>query len=140
MKQELGQDFNTRFLNMSEAQAKSRHEDYDEKYESFKKMAMENPSIINTMTAQADPAEWAYQQAAGKLSMEEFGNDPVAYKEKLKAEILNELKTDKNSKIEKTIIEATKLPPSAADIIGKSNTNVGVAVSNDPLGDAFGDR
>jgi Neuraminidase (sialidase) len=145
VKEELSRDMNTRILNMSEAQCQSRHEDYGEKYEVFKSMAMANPSIVNQMTNQPDPAEWAYRQAANQMSMQEMGSDPAAYKAKLTAEItasvIAQMQAGKINQIENKIQSVTgKLPPMASSIPGKTRMDQGPVVLDDPLGSIFGER
>ena len=145
VKEELSRDMTTRILNMSEAQCQLRHEDYGEKYEVFKSMAMSNPSIINQMTNQADPAEWAYRQAANQMSMQEIGSDPAAYKAKLTAEItasvLEQMRAGKINEIENKIKSVhSKLPPMASSIPGKTRMDQGPVVLDDPLGSIFGER
>jgi len=142
VKNELRQENDIKFLNMSQAQCMQRHDDFGDKYEVFKSMAQANPALVNSMLSQHDPAEWAYSQASNKISMDEIGNDPVAYKEKMKAEILAELKGDvsanKINDIEKKIQQV--LPPSANKIKGKIGNDNAPVVSDDPLGDIFGER
>ena len=145
VKEELSRDMTTRILNMSEAQCQLRYEDYGEKYEVFKSMAMSNPSIINQMTNQADPAEWAYRQAANQMSMQEIGSDPAAYKAKLTAEItasvLEQMRAGKINEIENKIKSVhSKLPPMASSIPGKTRMDQGPVVLDDPLGSIFGER
>lgn len=128
-------------LDLSESAAMSRHEDYTEKYKVFADMAQQNPAYITEMLKQVDPAEWAYQQAVKHESLSEIGDDPVAYKaqlkETLKAEILAELKgQDIETKIQKA---AVKLPPSATKIKGKVVKDGEVTISDDPLGDFWGE-
>jgi len=141
--QQIENKFNEKLLNMSEYSCKQRHEDYDQKYEVFVGMAMENPSLINTMLKQPDPAEWAYGQATKQAMLNDIGSDPVAYRQKLKNEILAELKaeqgTEKETEIDKKIQQAQGLPPSAAKIKAKQARRDD-AVLNDPLGQVFGDR
>jgi phosphotransferase system IIB component len=122
---------------LSEAQAKRNHTDYDEKYQIFLGICNEDKSVYHEMLKQPDPAEWAYQKAKNHSVIAEIGNDPAAYKEKLKAEILAELK---GGKIEETIkkVTETTYPPSG-------NKNTGKVVkqepeNDDPLGSIFGDR
>jgi|GEM_PF-2070565 hypothetical protein len=145
IKTDLRQENDSRFLNLSESQCRGRHEDYDEKYKVFVGLAKSNPAMVNTMLAQPDPAEWAYSQATNHLSLQEFGNDPEAYKanlkEQLKAELLAELKNEKITDIENKIKQTvTKLPPAASSITGKVQQKAGPVILDDPLEAAFGDR
>lgn len=128
-------------LDLSESQAIARHDDYSEKYLVFSEMAQKNPAYIAEMLKQADPAEWAYQQAKKQESLSEIGDDPAAYKaqlkESLKAEIMAELKADGlETQIKKA---ATILPPSANAIKGKTVKDGEIVISNDPIGDMWGE-
>jgi len=57
-------EFNERFLNMSESQARSRHDDFDSMNDVFfNEMAATNPDLINQANKAPDPYEFVYQQA-----------------------------------------------------------------------------
>lgn len=58
--------------------AKLRHEDYADKVAVFQQMINENPSLEAQMLAQADPAEWAYQQASERTLLQEHGGSVSA--------------------------------------------------------------
>jgi hypothetical protein len=141
--QQIENKFNERFLNMSEASCKQRHEDYDQKYEVFVSMATENPAIINQMQAQPDPAEWAYQQATKQSLLNEIGSDPEAYRQKIEAEVRAKFEAEqgaqKQTEVEKKIQQVSDLPPSAAKIKAKQ-TDRNDPIMSDPLGAALGDR
>lgn len=137
VKAELRQENQTAMLNMSEAQAMARHEDYGDKYATFVGMATENPSLVQKMLASPDPAEFAYQEASKKASLDEIGEDPAAYKARIKAEILAELKADKTETLIKKA--ATPLPPSASAIKGRIAQDNAPVIHDDPLGAMWGD-
>jgi len=142
--QRLEQQFTEKLLNMSEYACKQRHEDYDQKYELFTEMALNNPAIINQMLTQADPAEWAYQQASKQAAMREIGDDPVAYREKLKEEIkaqlLHEMGGGKKNDIEEKIQKAAGIPPAAAGLRAKATNSSKDLLLDDPLASVFGSR
>lgn len=131
------QKFEKRFLDMSQAQAIARHDDYGEKYAVFEKMVIENPAIFNTVAQQPDPAEYAYNLAKQKMFTDEVGSDPAGYEDKLRAKIRSELEQEFNQKVENRIKTVGNLPPSAASLTDKVPQKT---VSNDdPLGDIFKD-
>jgi hypothetical protein len=109
---QVEQQFTTRFLNMSEAAARTRHADFDEKFEVFHGMAQQNPAMFQQMMAQPDPAEFVYQTAARVKAMQEMG-DPASYRAKIEAEVRAKIEAEFTAK-EKERIEAAikaKLPP-----------------------------
>lgn len=129
------QEAQTDRLDMSEAHAKSRHEDYDEKYEVFVAMATENPAILQQMLSQVDPAEYAYNLAAQRIFSDEVGKDPETYEAKLKAKHFLEFETAAKTKTDGRQEIVNNLPPSAKNMTDK-NTPV-ETVDNDPLGELF---
>lgn len=143
VRSDMRQEMDMRLLNLSESQCRSRHDDYSEKATVFEDMARQNPALLNQMLQQPDPAEWAYQQAANKATMQDFGNDPAAFKEKMYAEFRErmqaEAEADKNNKI-KQKIENVTLPPSASKIKGKAAEQSTIIIPDDPLNEVFGDR
>lgn len=61
---QVEQKFEARFLNLTEAGARSRHDDFDEMKDLFiNEMANDNPVLAQQALAQQDPHEWIYQQA-----------------------------------------------------------------------------
>lgn len=86
--------------------------DYLEKEAKFLEMAKADPSLAQKVMAHANPAKFAYETAAKQMQLDEIG-DPVAYREKLKAEILAELKGSEE-KPDKPAKQTTERPPSLA--------------------------
>lgn len=129
------QEAQTNILNMSEAHCKSRHKDYDAKYEVFVQMAQENPSIIKQMISQVDPAEYAYNLATQRMFSDEVGKDPKSYEEKLRARHRLEFEAEMKTKTDGRQALADSLPPSAKSMTDK-NTPVDT-VDDDPLGSLF---
>lgn len=119
LKTELQQDMQTKFLDMSDAQCKARHKDYDEKYQVFVGMAQANPAVINSMLQQPDPAQYAYDLASQKMFTDEVGADPTTYKAKLEAEIRAKIELENNDKAAKKKVIVDGLPPSAASFTDK---------------------
>lgn len=120
LKNELRQENLTNFVNMSESQCAQRHQDYYDKRVVLLEMINQNPAIYQDMLRQADPAEYGYQLATKQMFVNEVGTDPAAYKEKLKAEIMTELKTEKETQLKEKENIAAKLPPSSESIGDKT--------------------
>ncbi len=92
---ELRNDFNNKFLNMSESQARSRHgDDFDTMKDLFfNEMAIDNPALAQQAQNAPDPFEFIYQQA--KTHNEFKGiNSMDDYKAKVKAELRVELEAE----------------------------------------------
>ena len=99
MRQELGQEFQSKMLNMSEAAARSRHEDYSEKFSVFQQMVQRDPSIYQQMLQQPDPAEYAYK-AAKRLSDIQSIGDIDTFREKTRADIRAEIEAEVKAEFE----------------------------------------
>lgn len=138
VEQRFEQRLQVNLLNMSEAQAKARHEDYDQKYEVFERMARENPAIVQAMLQQADPAEYAYNMATQKIFTDEIGSNPKEYEDKLRAKIRLELEQEFKQKTDDRQELVDSLPPSAKKLTNKNNP-VDV-IDDDPLGSLFNDH
>jgi len=114
-------EFNERLLNMSEAQAKLRHEDFEDmKTVFFDEMAASNPDLMTQANAQPDPYEFVYQQA--KTHNEFKGVNSVDdLKAKIEVELRAKLEAEyaekANAATEKAISNA--LPQSLSNTTAK---------------------
>lgn len=133
MANDLRAESQRNLLNLSESHAKARYEDYQDKYDVFKNMATENPSLINQMLSQPDPAEWAYRQAEKQAFAQEIGEDPTAYRAKIEAEIRAEVEKEFNNKVAEKVNKVSGLPPAAGSLTNKRATPK--PISNKPLKD-----
>jgi len=134
IKTDLRQENQTRFLDMSQAQAMARHDDFGEKYQVFNDMGKASPAIWNDVLASPDPAERLYELAKQKMFTDEVGQDPAAYREKIAAEERLKLEQEfKDNAAGKAAI-AAGLPPSAASMVDKVPTN---AAPKDALTELF---
>lgn len=84
-------------MNMSEIMVRQQHQDVDEMVEVFKKAAEQNPALGTQLAQQRHPWQWMYDQAKRMKAMEEIGADPAAYKQRLRDELLAELKNEQAS-------------------------------------------
>jgi hypothetical protein len=89
-------DFDMRLLNerlnTSEMLLRAKHEDVDDKLKVFQEAATKNPALGAELLQQRHPYEWMYKQAQRIQAMNEIGEDPAAYRERVRAEIEAELK------------------------------------------------
>lgn len=82
--------FNER-LNTSELLAREKHPDMDEKLAAWTAAADKNPALGAELLNQRHPWEYVYQQGARLLAMQEIGDDPAAFKERMRQELLAEM-------------------------------------------------
>lgn len=110
------QEMTARILDISEASARARHADYNDKFNVFAELVSKNPHIYQTMLAQPDPAEWAYQTAARQAVMQDIG-DPLEYRSKIEQEIRAQIALEKAEEDKKKADEmiADKLPRSFSE-------------------------
>lgn len=87
--------------------------DYKEKEGIFLALAKDDPTLVVKLRQAQNPAKFAYETAVKHKALEEIG-DPVAYREKIKAELIAELQKS-----------APKKKPSLAN-----TTSVGGGVSS----------
>jgi hypothetical protein len=94
--QPVEMDFDMRLLNerlnTSEMLLREKHEDVDDKLKVFQEAASKNPALGAELLQQRHPYEWMYKQAQRIQAMNEIGEDPAAYRERVRAEIEAELK------------------------------------------------
>lgn len=111
------QEFQSRFLDMSEANAASRHEDFNQmKQVFFEEMLTQNPVLQQQALMQPDPYGWIYNQAKNHTELKDIGNVGDWQKRK-EAEIRAKLEAEYEAK-KKVEIEAaiqSKLPKTLAN-------------------------
>lgn len=78
-------------MNTSEMIARKDHPDMDEKFAAWQAAAEKNPALKAEVMNQRHPWEFVYQQGARLLAMQEIGDDPSAYRERVRQELLAEL-------------------------------------------------
>lgn len=61
-------------INASEAAAKGRHADYEDAFRAFQQAAQANPTLIQQMTSESDPAEFAYKTGRRAMDLEQVGS------------------------------------------------------------------
>ena len=61
-------------INASEKAARDRHADYDDAFRAFHQAAQANPALIQQMTSESDPAEFAYKKGKTALQLEQVGS------------------------------------------------------------------
>jgi hypothetical protein len=84
------QILNERF-NTSEMLVREKFADVDEVIGTFKEAVARNPALAAQMHASPHPWKFAYEEGKRLKFASEIGNDPAAYRERVKAEVLAEL-------------------------------------------------
>lgn len=84
------QVLNERF-NMSEMIARRDYPDLDEKLAIFEKAAQENPALAMQLRTQPHPWDWMYKEAQKIQLLQEIGDNPSSYREKLEKELREKL-------------------------------------------------
>lgn len=78
-------------MNMSEMILREKHADVDDKLAVFQAEVAKNPALGAELAKQRHPWDWMYKQAQRMQALAEIGEDPAAYRERIKAEIQAEL-------------------------------------------------
>lgn len=78
--------------------------DYLEKEKAFLEECNQNPSMTAALRRASNPAKFAYQQGKSLLAQREYGDDPGAYREKLKGEITEEIREDLRAELKAELL------------------------------------
>lgn len=81
---------NERF-NTSEMLVKAAHPDADAVVEVFMDAARANPALVAALQTQRHPWDFAYREGKRMSMLKEVGDDPTAYRERIKAEVMAEM-------------------------------------------------
>ena len=71
---------------------RSQHDDYDEAEAAFIEAANKNPALWAELRSHSVPAQFAYEMGRKFKAMQELGDDPTKWEEKIRAKVLAELK------------------------------------------------
>lgn len=99
--------------NMSQMVAKRDYPDLDEKVEFFVENARNNPALIAEMKAHPHPFEFAYKKAVQLQTLAEIGDDPVAYRERMKEQLRSELAAPQPADPAPAAAPRAPLPPAS---------------------------
>lgn len=108
-------------LDTAEAIARTRHPDYNEKMEVFKDLVGKSPVLWQEALQNGDPAEFAYQRAAGYMELQQAGGVAelrAKVEAETRAKVTAELEAQYKAKTEKSAKERADLPPSLGDARG----------------------
>lgn len=130
--------FNER-LNTSELLAREKHPDMDEKLAAWEAAAAKNPALGAELLNQRHPWEYVYQQGARLLAMQEIGDDPAAFKERLRQELLAEMQAQPATTAQPapTPAPAAALPTSLASARSTAGRTAAAYTGPTPFEDLF---
>lgn len=93
-----------------EAQAREVHPDYDEVFEEVKAHAASNPAVGQQILSAPNPALAAYKLGKQLRELKQM-EDPIAYREKVRAELRAELEAEQAAKQAAKAKAAASIPP-----------------------------
>jgi hypothetical protein len=117
---------------------RSQHKDYAEVEEVFAEAMQRDPSLRDQLYAHPMPAQFAYQEGRKIKAMREIGDDPDAYRARIKDEILAELKASQPQPTPAQQMQpAPTPPPSLAGIPSATARTAQAWQGPTPLDDLF---
>lgn len=107
-------------LSTSEAIARSRYPDFQEKIETFVELVKESPVLYQQMLAAPDPADFAYKHSKNHMTLKEVGSLDEVIAKKLKEERIK-WEAEKKAEDEKAKAERRNIPGTLSDATGGAN-------------------
>lgn len=102
-------------LDISEAFAREKYSDFDDKLTIFSSLCQENPTLYEQMAAQANPAEFVYRTASNQQKLKEMG-DPTEYENKIRADERARVAAEYEKKMAEEGKKRADLPGSIATV------------------------
>jgi hypothetical protein len=102
-------------LDISEAFAREKYSDFDDKLTIFAALSQENPALYDQMAAQANPAEFVYRTASNQQKLKEMG-DPTEYENKIRADERARVAAEYEKKMAEEGKKRADLPGSIATV------------------------
>jgi hypothetical protein len=118
MRQELQSQMVLERINMTETFARSLP-DGDKYVDAFIEAAGSDPywaGLAKQMQSQQNPGKFAYEQGKKYLAMKDFGGDPAAYREKLKAEVMAEIAGKQEATQKQKAALKQQIPDTLSDV------------------------
>lgn len=138
----LQQQMLTERFNTSEMLARQSYEATDPNFQkmidTFMDAKAKNPALHHELLQQRHPWEWAYKQGKRIAAMQEIGEDPAAYKERLRAELLAEMgQTPAAAPATSAAPAAQPLPQSLAGARSSATRQASTFTGPTPIGSLF---
>ena len=122
-RQEMQQTVVQTKLATSEAIARSKYSDFDEKIADFGEILQQTPGLHIQWLQSPDPAEFAYKLGKNHLELKDAGSID-ALRQKIEKEVRLKLETEYKEKADKMVKERSAIPASLSDTSGKSGPRV----------------
>lgn len=109
-------------LQTSEAIARGRHKDFDQKIATFTELAQTTPGLAQQMMADPDPAEFVYRTATNHQALKEAGGMDAMRKkieDETRIKVRAELEKELADKAEALAKERAALPGSLSEVTSK---------------------
>lgn len=119
---EADQRANARLYAVLDANAREQYADYDEVLEGLKSRMEQNPALHAQVFQSPNPAKAAYQLGKQLREMDQM-QDPVAYRQKLEAEIRAEIERERTEREQGRRTVADAIPPDLAAARSASSNN-----------------
>lgn len=123
-------------IDISEQIARDRYPDFDDKIKVFTDLANENPNLWSQMSANVDPAGFAYKAAQNAAKMKEMGN-VEEFEAKIRADERARAKKEYDAEYGAKLKERANLPGSLSDTRATGGNN-SPGVTNESLEDVVG--
>lgn len=128
---------------MSQEFMRSQHKDYQELEQVFTDAANRNPQMWQQLYAHPMPAQYAYQQGKRIKAMQDIGEDPDAYRARIKEEATQQVLADlKGGKIKLNgqPVPTTRFPGTLADQTSAGVTQTAQITDDAMMADVFARR
>jgi hypothetical protein len=132
-------EMQSRFLDLSEANAKTRHEDFDQmKDVFFSQMLTENPVLQQQALMQPDPYGWIYTQAKNHTELSKIGS-VTDWQQQKEAEIRAQLEAEYAEKAKQATEEAISrsIPKTLANATAAGGNSKQPWAGPTPLNEVF---
>ncbi len=132
--------FDTR-VEMSQEIYRAQHEDYDEVEAVFAEAAQQDPVLAHGLMQARVPAKFAYEQGKRLMFIQEIGDDPEAYKERIAKEAVEKFQLEQKAKGEQHKLDnaLSAQPTSLASVASESRRTVENEADDFSLSDIYKD-
>ena len=110
-------------LATTEAIARSKYTDFDEKIQAFSEVVQQTPGLHLQWLQSPDPADFAYKLGKNHIELRDAGSID-ALRQKIEKETRMKLEAEYKEKAEKMAKERASIPQSLSDTVGKAGPRV----------------
>jgi hypothetical protein len=140
MQQQVNYQLTHTRVAMSQELRKAQHKDYSELEQVFTAAADANPQLWQQLYSHPMPAQFAYQQGKKIKALQEIGEDPDAYRARVREEatqqVLADLKVGK-IKLNGQPVPTTRFPGTLADQTSASGSQTAQLTDDAMMTDVF---